>query len=35
VEFTALGTAIAPLHPQDPRRATETVKPVVVVPLDR
>jgi len=35
VEFTAVGTAIAPLHPNDPRRAKEAVKPLVVVPLDR
>ncbi|MFO0759586.1 MAG: heavy metal-binding domain-containing protein [Byssovorax sp.] len=35
VEFTAVGTAIAPLHPQDPRRAMVTPKPKIVVPLDR
>lgn len=35
VEFTAVGTAIAALQPNDPRRAKETVKPLVVVPLDR
>ena len=35
VEFTALGTAIAPLQPDDPRRATELPKPTLVVPLDR
>ncbi len=35
VEFTAVGTAIVPLHPQDPRRAKEKIKPLVVVPLDR
>ena len=35
VEFTAVGTAIAALAPGDPRRATERVKPLVVVPLDR
>ncbi|HQY60567.1 MAG: heavy metal-binding domain-containing protein [Myxococcales bacterium] len=35
VEFTAVGTAIAPLAPGDPRRARQTVKPLVVVPLDR
>jgi hypothetical protein len=35
VEFTAVGTAIAPLAAGDPRRARETVKPVIVVPLDR
>ena len=35
VEFTALGTAIAPLAPGDPRRAAELPKPRVVVSLDR
>ncbi len=35
VEFTAVGTAIVPLAPNDPRRAKEVVKPLVVVPLDR
>jgi uncharacterized protein YbjQ (UPF0145 family) len=35
VEFTAVGTAIVPLAPNDPRRAAEVVKPLVVVPLDR
>jgi uncharacterized protein YbjQ (UPF0145 family) len=35
VEFTAIGTAIAPLAGNDPRRATLMPKPVVVVPLDR
>jgi uncharacterized protein YbjQ (UPF0145 family) len=35
VEFTAVGTAIVPLAPGDPRRAEQTVKPLVVVPLDR
>src|SRR5262249_27978091 len=35
VEFTAVGTAIVPLTPNDPRRVKETVKPLVVVPLDR
>ncbi len=35
VEFTAVGTAITPLAPGDPRRAAEAVKPLVVVPLDR
>lgn len=35
VEFTAVGTAIVPLRPDDPRRSREPVKPVVVVPLDR
>lgn len=35
VEFTAVGTAIAPLQPTDPRRVKEPMKPLVVVPLDR
>jgi uncharacterized protein YbjQ (UPF0145 family) len=35
VEFTAVGTAIAPLQPNDPRRVTKTVKPLITVPLDR
>jgi uncharacterized protein YbjQ (UPF0145 family) len=35
VEFTAVGTAITPLAKNDPRRATKTVKPIPVVPLDR
>jgi hypothetical protein len=37
VEFTAVGTAIAPLAPNDPRRAkvSDAEKPLVVVPLDR
>jgi uncharacterized protein YbjQ (UPF0145 family) len=35
VEFTAVGTAVAPLHPQDPRRAQQRPKPQLVVPLDR
>jgi uncharacterized protein YbjQ (UPF0145 family) len=35
VEFTAVGTAIVPLAPNDPRRATQVVKPLVTVPLDR
>ena len=35
VEFTALGTAIAPLEPSDPRRKLPPMKPTVVVPLDR
>jgi uncharacterized protein YbjQ (UPF0145 family) len=35
VEFTAVGTAVAPLSPNDPRRSKEPVKPTVVVPLDR
>lgn len=35
VEFTAVGTAIARLAPDDPRRAAQTIKPLVVVPLDR
>lgn len=35
VEFTAVGTAIAPLAPNDPRRVMERPKPRIVVPLDR
>jgi uncharacterized protein YbjQ (UPF0145 family) len=35
VEFTALGTAIAPLAPGDPRRAPTPPRPKLVVPLDR
>jgi uncharacterized protein YbjQ (UPF0145 family) len=35
VEFTALGTAIAPLGNDDPRRKLPPMKPTVVVPLDR
>jgi uncharacterized protein YbjQ (UPF0145 family) len=35
VEFTALGTAIAPLEQGDPRRKLPQPKPQVVVPLDR
>jgi uncharacterized protein YbjQ (UPF0145 family) len=35
VEFTALGTAIAPLAQGDPRRAPSLPRPTVVVPLDR
>ena len=35
VEFTAVGTAIAQLHPSDPRRSAQRPKPKIVVPLDR
>lgn len=35
VEFTAVGTAIAPLAEGDPRRSRAPIKPRVVVPLDR
>ena len=35
VEFTAIGTAIAPLREGDPRKLAVMPKPVVVVPLDR
>ena len=35
VEFTALGTAIAPLVESDPRRKVAPPKPRLVVPLDR
>jgi hypothetical protein len=34
VEFTAVGTAIAPLAPGDPRRAATPPRPQMVVPLD-
>ncbi len=35
IEFTAVGTAIAHLEPNDPRRAPSLPRPQVVVPLDR
>ena len=35
VEFTAVGTAVAPLAPGDPRLVASPPKPRVVVPLDR
>jgi uncharacterized protein YbjQ (UPF0145 family) len=35
VEFLALGTAIAPLDPKDPRRNAAPPRPRLVVPLDR
>lgn len=35
VEFTALGTAVAPLAADDPRRATGMPTPTLVVALDR
>jgi uncharacterized protein YbjQ (UPF0145 family) len=35
VEFTAVGTAVAPVRPDDPRRAPQPPKPFMVVPLDR
>jgi uncharacterized protein YbjQ (UPF0145 family) len=35
VEFTAVGTAIAPLAPDDPRRSDERPVPRIVVPMDR
>ena len=35
VEFTALGTAVAPLAHGDPRRMVAPPKPHVVVSLDR
>jgi uncharacterized protein YbjQ (UPF0145 family) len=35
VEFTAVGTAIAPLAPNDPRRSNEPPIPRIVVPMDR
>jgi uncharacterized protein YbjQ (UPF0145 family) len=34
VEFTAIGTAVAPLHEDDPRRAPDLPAPRVVVPID-
>jgi hypothetical protein len=34
-EYVAIGTAIAPLLPGDPRRAATPPAPLVVVPLDR
>ncbi len=34
VEFTAHGTAIAPLRPDDPRNAHAGASPTIVVPLD-
>ncbi len=35
VEFTAVGTAVAPLQAGDPRRAAQLPVPAIVVPLDR
>jgi hypothetical protein len=35
VEFAAIGTAIAPLAPNEPRRNPSPPKPRIVVPLDR
>jgi len=35
IEFMAIGTAVAPLWPNDPRRAPAPPKPRIVVPLDR
>jgi uncharacterized protein YbjQ (UPF0145 family) len=35
VEYSALGTAIAPLGPDDPRRSAQLPNPAIVVPLDR
>jgi uncharacterized protein YbjQ (UPF0145 family) len=35
VEFSAIGTAIAPLAPDDPRRGQGPPRPRMVVPLDR
>ena len=34
VEFSAVGTAIATLHPEDPRRAATHPRPQMVVPLN-
>jgi uncharacterized protein YbjQ (UPF0145 family) len=35
VEFTAIGTAVTELAPDDPRRAPRGAKPQIVVPLNR
>jgi uncharacterized protein YbjQ (UPF0145 family) len=35
VEFTAIGTAVAELGPNDPRRGPKHARPQLVVPLDR
>jgi hypothetical protein len=35
VEFTAIGTAVAELAPNDPRRGPAHARPNMVVPLDR
>src|SRR5215472_12022407 len=35
IEFTAVGTAVAQMQPNDPRIAKERPKPRVVVALDR
>lgn len=35
IEYTAIGTAIAPVRSDDPRRAPELPAPTMVVPLDR
>jgi hypothetical protein len=35
VEFTAVGTAVAPLLEGDPRRTRQPPHPHLVVPLDR
>lgn len=35
VEYSALGTAIAPIAADDPRRAAQLPNPTIVVPLDR
>ena len=35
VELTAVGTAIAPLAANDPRRAAQRPRSRIVVPLDR
>ena len=35
VEFAAIGTAVAELHPNDPRRGPLHARPQLVVPLDR
>jgi uncharacterized protein YbjQ (UPF0145 family) len=35
IEYSALGTAVAPLLEHDPRRAKQVPAPTIVVPLDR
>lgn len=35
IEYTAIGTAVAPVRPGDPRKAERPPAPQIVVPLDR
>ena len=35
IEYTAIGTAVAPLKEGDPRKAAAPPAPSIVVPLDR